>query len=118
MLAHPARWRRPGTYLLPGAIRSVAADAAGAHPSAGHPKAEVRQTQQRRNWVYSMLVDTDIGTYNMFFELRRSREKPHDLEMIVESAYARLEPPGTLGSIGFVLLCGKVYRGDPVATKR
>ena len=45
-----------------------------------HPKAEVRQTQQRRSWVYSTLIDTEVGTYNVFFELRRSREKAYDLE--------------------------------------
>ena len=83
-----------------------------------HPRVEVRQTQRRRNWVYGTLMDAGTGTYNVFFELRRSRERAHDLEMIVESAYARSESPGALGSIGFVLLCGKVYRGDPVATRR
>lgn len=83
-----------------------------------HPKAAVRQTHERRNWVHSALIDTEIGTYVAFFELRRSRATSVDLEMVVESAYARLEPAGTLGRIGFILLCGRVFRGDPVATRR
>ena len=83
-----------------------------------HPKAQVRQTRQARNWVHSTLIDLESGSYAVFFQIRRANGKPHDLEMVIESAYARAEAPNTLGSIGFVLLCGKVYRGEPVATKR
>jgi len=39
--------------------------------------------------------------------------------LTVESAYHQTErAPVLLGSVGFVLLCGKAYLGLPVATKR
>lgn len=59
--------------------------------------------------------------YHVFFELRRSHDRAYDLGMVVESAYPE-DParggPNILGKMGFVLLCGKVYTGKPVATKR
>lgn len=86
-----------------------------------HPKIQVWQTAERRNWVYSMAVENPAGPYHVFFELRRSTDRAHDLGMVIESAYPE-DPargsPNTLGKMGFVLLCGKVYTGKPVATKR
>lgn len=87
-----------------------------------HPKAKVWQTSSRRNWAYSMTVEDPKGPYHVFFEVRRpggDRRQSQDLNLVVESAYHQTErAPVLLGSIGFVLLCGKVYLGHPVATKR
>jgi len=52
---------------------------------------------------------------------RASREDGDDLKLIVESAYHEKEgynPPSLLARMGFQLLCGKVYLGESVATKR
>lgn len=88
-----------------------------------HPKARVRQTTQRRNFLHSVAVESPVGPYHIFFELRRAQaDERHlqDLNLIVESAYSQGEraPPATLGPISFVLLVGKVYKGEPIATKR
>jgi hypothetical protein len=44
-----------------------------------------------------------------------------DLNLVVESAYhqdpTRAEP-AVRGAMGFILLCGKVYKGEPIATRR
>lgn len=86
-----------------------------------HPRIQVWQTAERRNWVYSMTVTNPAGPYHVFFELRRSHDRAYDLGMVVESAYPE-DParggPNILGKMGFVLLCGKVYTGKPVDTKR
>ena len=83
-----------------------------------HPKAQVRQTKEARNWVHSTVLDLTAGSYAVFFQVRRAAGRSHDLDVVVESAYARTRASVTLGSIGFVLLCGKVYRNEPVATRR
>ncbi|WP_422650152.1 Heat shock protein C [Cupriavidus sp. H18C1] len=105
----PARYRL--SRKLPSVIRAL-----------NHPKAKVWQTSSRRNWAYSMTVEGPKGPYHVFFEVRRpvaDRRRSQDLNLIVESAYHQTErAPVLLGSIGFVLLCGKVYLGHPVATKR
>lgn len=84
------------------------------------PKVKVKQTTARRNWVYSIVIEDPSGPYHVFFELKRAAKgKPQDLNLVVESAYQETEgEPSVLGSIGFVLLCGKVYTNKPVATKR
>lgn len=88
-----------------------------------HPAAKVRQTVQRRNWLHSVQVVGPAGPYLIFFEIRRaSQDKRHlqDLDLIVESAYPQgaSQPPALLGSMNFVLLAGKTYMGEPVATRR
>lgn len=89
-----------------------------------HPKVQVWQTAERRNWVYSMTIPNPAGAYHVFFELRRAAAADRalqDLNLVVESAYPE-DParggPNVLGRMGFVLLCGKVYTGKPLATKR
>jgi hypothetical protein len=87
-------------------------------------RVRVFQTAERRNWVYSMSIDSPQGPYHLFFELRRTpviNRQRWDLNMVVESAYPEnplLGPPAILGRVSFVLLCAKVYSGKPVSTRR
>ncbi|WP_339500901.1 hypothetical protein [Pseudomonas silesiensis] len=85
-----------------------------------HPRAKVRETAARRNWAYSMTIQDPAGPYHVFFEIRRAaKEKPQDLNLVVESAYHQTEqPPRLLGKMGFMLLCGKVYLQQASSTKR
>jgi hypothetical protein len=103
------------SHRLPALIRSLA-----------DPRAKVRETSARRNWMYSAVVDIPAeGTrYAVFFELRRTpaeRRRLSDLELVVESAYpmdpARPEP-NILGAVGFVLLAGTIFLGKRVSTRR
>jgi hypothetical protein len=89
-----------------------------------HPRATVIQTARERNWLHSVSIDEPLGKYHIFFELRRAavadRDR-QDLNLVVESAYhqdpTRAEP-AVRGTMGFILLCGKVYKGEPIATRR
>jgi hypothetical protein len=89
-----------------------------------HPRVRVIQTARERNWLHSVSIDEPRGKYHIFFELRRAamgdRER-QDLNLTVESAYhqdpSRSEP-AVRGAMGFILLCGKVYKGEPVSTRR
>ena len=88
-----------------------------------HPKAMVTQTAKERNWLHSVSIDEPQGKYHIFFELRRAavgdRER-QDLNLVVESAYQQdpsRSEPAVRGSMGFILLCGKVYLGEPIATR-
>lgn len=99
---------------LPGLVRGLA-----------DPRAKVRETGSRRNWMYSAVVEIPAeGTrYGVFFGLRRApadRRRLQDLELVVESAYpadpARPEP-NILGRVGFVLLAGSTFLGRRVSTK-
>jgi hypothetical protein len=107
----PVRYRL--SHRLPALIQGL-----------NHPKAAVMQTAQERNWLHSVSVDDPDGKYHIFFELRRAAtEWRHllDLSLVVESAYpqgAMLRPPAVRGSMGFLVLCGKVYKGEPLATRR
>lgn len=91
-----------------------------------HPKVKVWQTTARRNWTHVIQVDDSSlpykGPYYIFFELRKAKQNEEDdLKLTVESAYHGQEtydPPSLLGKMGFQLLCGKVYLGQRVATKR
>jgi hypothetical protein len=89
-----------------------------------HPKAEVMQTAQERNWPHSVAVDHPTGGYQVFFELRRAAAGPRPMQylnVVVESAYleeTERDRRNIRGRMGFILLCGKVYRGEPVATRR
>jgi hypothetical protein len=85
-----------------------------------HPQSKVRQTAARRNWAYSLTIEDPAGPYHVFFEIRRAgKEKPQDLNLVVESAYHQtMQPPRLLGKMGFMLLCGKVYMRQPSSTKR
>ncbi|MHC8347488.1 hypothetical protein [Pseudomonas sp. RT6P73] len=84
------------------------------------PQSKVRETATRRNWAYSMTVQDPAGPYHVFFEIRRAaKEKPQDLNLVVESAYHQTgQPPRLLGKMGFMLLCSKVYMRQPSSTKR
>jgi hypothetical protein len=89
-----------------------------------HPRATVIQTARGRNWLHSVSIVEPQGKYHVFFELRcaaaADRER-QDLNLVVESAYhqdpSRSEP-AVRGAMGFILLCGKVYKGEPIATRR
>lgn len=88
-----------------------------------HPAAKVRQTAQRRNWLHSAQVVGPTGPYLIFFEIRRTlRDERHlqDLNLVVESAYLQgvRPPPALLGPMNFLLLAGKIYMGEPIATRR
>ncbi len=82
------------------------------------------QTAQERNWLHTVKVDDPAGPYHVFFELRRAAvESRHlqDLNLVVESAYPQGDvrrAPAVRGSMGFILLCGKVYKGESAATRR
>jgi hypothetical protein len=98
----------------------------GAHMirALNNPKAAVMQTAEERNWLHSVTVDQPDGKYHVFFELRRTppvSRHLQDLSLVVESAYPQDTAnrlPAVRGSMGFILLCGKVYTGEPVATRR
>lgn len=85
-----------------------------------HPQSKVRETAALRNWAYSLTIQDPAGPYHIFFEIRRAaREKPQDLNLVVESAYHQTEqPPRLLGKMSFMLLCGKVYLRQPSSTRR
>jgi len=89
-----------------------------------NPQKKVFQTAAKRNWAYSITIDDPAGPYHLFFEIRRaSRDERYlqDLNVVVESAYHEERgygPPKLLERIGFVALCGRVYCGKPLATKR
>nr|QBM91818.1 putative heat shock protein C, stationary phase growth adaptation protein [Pseudomonas sp.] len=89
-----------------------------------HPKCKVTQAASRRNWAYSIRIEDPAGPYYVFFEISRAvqagRQK-QDLNLVVESAYHDdpSEPdPVLLGDMAFLILCGKTYLRQPVATKR
>ncbi|WP_271196701.1 hypothetical protein [Pseudomonas turukhanskensis] len=89
-----------------------------------HPKIQVWQTVERRNWVYSTTVEGHQGPYHVFFEIKRNDRKNRrreDLNMVIESAYPEGDlrgGPSRFGRMGFLLLCGKIYTRKPTATKR
>lgn len=85
-----------------------------------HAQSKVHETATRRNWAYSMTIQDPAGPYHVFFEIRRAaKEKPQDLNLVVESAYHQTGgAPRLLGKMGFMLLCGKVYIRQPNSTKR
>jgi hypothetical protein len=87
-----------------------------------HPAVKVYQTKTRRNWTYVLEIEDPALPYYIFFALRRApRSDVDDLKLTVESAYPDSEDfdsPHLLGRMGFQLLCGKTYLGEPVATKR
>ncbi len=81
---------------------------------------KVIQTASRRNWVYTLEIETPKGPYYVFFEIRRSSRDGLDLDLFVESAYPKLtgSAPKLLGKMKFAMLCGKIYQGKAVATRR
>jgi hypothetical protein len=100
------------SFRLPAVIRSL-----------NHPRAVVIQTARERNWLHTMAIEEPNGKYHIFFELRRAALGSldcQDLNLVVESAYhqdlSRPEP-AVRGSMGFILVCGKVYKGEPIATR-
>ena len=89
-----------------------------------HPKLSVYQTAERRNWVHSITIESPQGPYHIFFELTRTpahKRGFQDLELFVESAYPENPEsgsPNVIGSMAFVILCGKTYLGEKIATRR
>lgn len=88
-----------------------------------NPKVKVWETAAERNWCYSITIDDPSGPYHVFFEVRRAgpdRRQWQDINLVVESAYHEGQGggPALRGSMVFVLLCGKVFVGQPTATKR
>ncbi|WP_233444326.1 hypothetical protein [Pseudomonas monteilii] len=107
---HPTRFRL--SLQLPQLIKAL-----------NHPQAKVLETSTERNWCYSITIDNPEGPYHVFFEIRRAskqRRQWQDLQLVVESAYHQSDKaaPNLKGVMGFVLLCGKVYLGKAVSTKR
>lgn len=87
------------------------------------PRTRVWETAAERNWCYSITIEDPTGPYHVFFEVRRAgreRRQWQDLQLVVESAYHQdvAEGPNLKGGMAFVLLCGKIYMGQPTATKR
>lgn len=100
----------------------LALDLPGFLQQMNHPKVKVYQTAARRNWTYMLEIEDPALPYYIFFALRRAPQTDvDDLKLTVESAYPVSEDfpaPNLLGRMGFQLLCGKTYLGEPVATKR
>lgn len=92
--------------------------------SLNHPKLKVWETVAERNWAHSILIDDPAGPYHVFLTVGRPSAKHRhlqDLDLKVESAYHQdpgVDPPRLRGSMSFLLLCGKVYIGQPTSTKR
>jgi len=90
----------------------------------GGPRVKVMETAAQRNWAYSIRVEDPAGPYHVFFEVRRAGKEHRDredLRLVVESAYHQdsgQPPPKLRGVMAFVLLCGKVYLGEPASTRR
>ncbi|HEF4763171.1 TPA: hypothetical protein SAN82_005649 [Pseudomonas putida] len=106
----PIRYRL--SHQLPALIQTLA-----------QPRVKVAETAAERNWCYSITIDDPSGPYHVFFEVRRTareRRQWQDLNLVVESAYHQDDGDGPRlkGSMAFVLLCGKVYLGQPTATMR
>lgn len=105
----PTRYRL--SFRLPALINSFA-----------NSETKVRETASQRNWCYSVTIDDPEGRYHIFFDVRRAsqeRRQWQDLQIVVESAYHEDgAPPNLKGSMGFALLCGKVYRGERTSTMR
>lgn len=88
-------------------------------------RTNVWQTAALRNWAHSVRIDDPSGPYYMFFELRRTSKGgskiKQDLDLTVESAYHD-DPlkgsPALRGKMRFDILCGKVYKREPVATQK
>lgn len=88
-------------------------------------RANVKQTTRLRNWAHSLVIEDPQGPYHVFFEVRRAAKHGNrikqDLDLTVESAYHEdptMGPPALRGNMRFNILCGKVYRGEPVATQK
>lgn len=106
--------RHACSFRLPALVRGLADD-----------RIRVFQTSARRNWMYAAILDPPDGAarYQIFFMLRRSapdRRAGQDLDLVVESAYLadpEQAKPNVLGRIGFALLAGQVFLGNPVSTR-
>lgn len=88
-------------------------------------RTNVWQTSSLRNWAHSVRIEDPCGPYYVFFELRRPQRRhpriKQDLDLTVESAYHEdpsKGPPALRGKMRFNILCGKVYKGEPVATQK
>ncbi|REC93389.1 hypothetical protein C8D72_3435 [Kushneria indalinina DSM 14324] len=84
----------------------------------------VRQTSALRNWAHTVKIEDPQGPYYIFFELRRAAKRgqrvKQDLDLTIESAYHQdpeKEEPALRGKMRFDILCGKIYKGEPVATQ-
>ncbi|MEC5383619.1 hypothetical protein VSX64_22925 [Aurantimonas sp. C2-6-R+9] len=84
------------------------------------PTAAVWQTRQERNYVHFIQIEDEAGDrYPMFFTLKKVKGAPHQLAMMVESAYAVAkdamdETIRTSNKVSFPVLCGKVFQGQPL----
>ena len=88
-------------------------------------KDNVWQTSALRNWAHTVKIEEPSGPYYVFFELRRARKDgsrvKQDLDLVVESAYPddpEKGSPAFRGKMRFNILCGKIYRNEPVATQK
>jgi hypothetical protein len=92
--------------------------------SLNNSKSKVWQTAEKRNWAYTITIEDPAGPYHVFLEVRRaSHDQKHlqDINLVIESAYPEDPaegPPAVLGSISFLLLCGKVFARQRVSTRR
>jgi hypothetical protein len=118
-----------GCFFLPGSSTrvfdetrySLSLGLPGLMSSLAHPQATVEQPSSRRNWLRSVTIQSGLGPYHIFFELRRApRGDRQDLNLIVESAYPQgaYAAPQTVGEMRFNILVGKVYLGEPTTTRR
>lgn len=83
----------------------------------GLPNKSVHQTPERRNYVYTMPLEFEGRSYDVFFMLQRETRDGIDLRLTVESAYLKsgaLILPKKPGKIRFTVLALRVFQGKPV----
>lgn len=81
------------------------------------PGRRVHQTNQARNYVYSVPISTERGVYNVFFMLQRDSTDGIDLRLTVESAYLVTGPAQFRkrpNAIRFSVLARKILQRQPV----
>ena len=90
-----------------------------------NPNLKVWQTAAERNWLHRAEVTLDLDgeatPYEIFFAVKRSHHRdPHDIDMIVESAYA-FDParePKVLGRMSIVGVLTATLSGNKPHTQK
>jgi hypothetical protein len=84
---------------------------------AGLPNKKVKQTAEKRNYVYVVPLEIGGQVYEMYFMIQRAEQRPNiDLRMTVESAYIPTDPTplGGTNSIRFKVLASKILRREEI----
>ncbi|MGA9651593.1 hypothetical protein [Pedobacter sp.] len=82
----------------------------------------VWQTVHERNWVHTITIQTPVGPYHVFFEVRKaSKGEDANVKLFVESAYPEdpeKGPPEVQGKMRIETLCTNTFLRKPIATRR